>query len=263
MAARFIFFVLLAGAIGAPFALAESTDCTVPVLIVTDSRVTQSTFPQSATFWYGIYAQAGHSYSIEFVPAADNWISTLHVQFGPISVYGPNDGLQGCRGNSSVALTQNSGYSPVLRNGNGTGRRVSFTAQSGGLYLISIANVAASGAYSFRAVDTTLFNPRWSTYGGYDNAWGFLNASDMTIVGTLTVYDTSGRALRSAYLTLSPGAEQFKFTFPTDMNLPRNSAGYATFSHNGPPNSVIADAYMENLSINVVFTSKFEARGPQ
>lgn len=263
MSTRFLFFILLAGAVAAPLAFAESTDCTVPVLIVADSRVTQSTFPQNATFWYGIYAQVGHSYSIEFVPAADNSINTLHVQFGLISVYGPNDWLQGCRGNSSVAVTQNSSYAPVLRNGNGTGRRVSFTAQYPGLHVISIANVAATGDYSFRAVDTTLFNPRWSTYGGYDNAWGFVNVSDMTIVGTLTVYDTGGHSLRSAHLTLSPGAAQFKFTLATDMNVPRNNAGYATFSHNGPPGSVIADAYMENLSINVVFASKFEARDPQ
>lgn len=44
-------------------AVAESTNCLFPVLIVPDGRLTQSTFPQNATFWFAIYTQAYHSYS--------------------------------------------------------------------------------------------------------------------------------------------------------------------------------------------------------
>lgn len=159
----------------APLARAESTDCTAPVLMIPDGRITQSTFPRSVTYWYGVYAQAGHSYSVEFEPPADNYSNTAAVLFGAISVWGPADSLQACRGNSSVVVTQNSGYAPViLKNGNGTGRRVSFTAQSPGLHLISIFNGGAVGSYTFRAVDTTLFNPRWSTFGGYSDQWVLL-----------------------------------------------------------------------------------------
>jgi hypothetical protein len=87
----------------APFVKAESTDCTTPVLIVSDGRVTASTFPQNATYWFGIYAQAGHSYSVEFEPPVDNFVANGRVQFTTINVYGPNDSLAACRGNSSVA----------------------------------------------------------------------------------------------------------------------------------------------------------------
>jgi hypothetical protein len=52
----------------APWVLAESTDCTTPVVIIPDGRPTQSSFPQSTSYWYGVYAQAGHSYSVEFEP---------------------------------------------------------------------------------------------------------------------------------------------------------------------------------------------------
>jgi len=264
MAIRFAFLVVCAGAILAPLVSAESTDCTTPVLIVTDGRFTASTFAQGATYWYGIYAQGGHSYAVEFVPAADNYLNAVTVQFGPISVYGPTDTLPGCHGNSTVSVTQNSGYSPVLKNGNGTGRRVSFTAQRAGLHVISITNATTgASAYSFRAVDTTLFNPRWSTYGGYDNAWGFLNVSDMTIVGILTVNDVNGHAVASAQITILPGAERFTYTTPSEMSVPRNVAGYATFTHNGPPGSIIADAYMQNLAVGVVFVSRFDTRGMQ
>ena len=123
---------------------AETTDCTTPVLIITDGRITQSTFPamtpgNATTFWFGIYAQAGHSYSVEFVPQADNYSNTTRVQFTTLGVFGPGDTLQACHGTSSVTVTQNSGYAPViLKNGNGAGRRVSFTARSAGLHLISL-----------------------------------------------------------------------------------------------------------------------------
>ncbi len=253
--------VVIVVATVAPLALAESTDCTTPVLIVTDGRVTQSAFSQNSTYWYGIYAQAGHSYSVEFVPPADNYLNSTHVQFGPIAVFGPGDYMQGCRGNSSVLVTQNSGYSPVLRNSNGTGRRISFTALSAGLHLIAISNVALSGTYSFRAVDTTLFNPRWSTWSGYDDQWGFLNLSDMPITGTLTVYGLGNSAVASVQVTVPAGGEVIRNSYPSDLNLPRSTSGYAIFSHNGPPDSILADAYMLNGNATVVVVSKFETGG--
>jgi hypothetical protein len=263
MATRFAFLVVLTGALLTPFVVAESTDCSTPVLIVADGRITQSTFAQNTTYWYGIYAQGGHSYSVEFLPAADNYLNTAHVQFSSISIFAPTDSLQACRGTSTVSITQNSGYSPVIRNSNGAGRRVSFTAQGAGLYVIYIANLAGGGAYSFRAVDTTLFNPRWSTYGGYDNSWGFLNVSDMAIAGYLTIYDANGRAVAAEPISIGPGQETFVYSFPTDLNVPRNLTGNATFSHNGPPGSLIADSYLYNMAVNVVFVTKFETRGMQ
>src|SRR5450759_1365815 len=119
MVIRFTLLIALVGAMLAPLALAESTDCSTPVLIVADGRFTQSTFAQNTTYWYGIYAQGGHSYSVEFLPAADNYLNTAHVQFGSISIFAPTDTLQACRGTSTVSITQNSAYSPVIRNGNG------------------------------------------------------------------------------------------------------------------------------------------------
>src|ERR1019366_6421335 len=152
MPTRLLLSLLVITAIYAPRTLAESTDCTAPVLIIADGRGTESLFSQNTTYWYGIYAQAGHSYAVEFEPPADNYLNATRVQFATLSVFGPGDTLRACRGSSSVAVTQNSGYAPViLRSGNGAGRRVSFTAQGAGLYLISATNLSGSGNYSFRA----------------------------------------------------------------------------------------------------------------
>ena len=229
----------------APGALAESTNCATPVLIIADGRITESTFPQNTTFWYGIYAQAGHSYSVEFEPAADNYVNTTRVQFATLGVFGPSDSLAGCHGISSVTVTQNSGYAPViLKNGNGAGRRVSFTAQSAGLHLIYATNVANAGSYTFRAVDTTLFNFRWSTWNGYDNQWGFMNFSEMPITGTLTAYDSNNRAIVAVQFGIPSGGRVFRRSSSSDLNLPRDNSGYVVFSHNGPPGALTADAYL-------------------
>ena len=101
----------------------------------------------------------------------------------------------------------------ILKNGNGAGRRVSFTAQSAGLHLIGVTNVAGAGSYSFRAVDTTLFNLRWSTRGGYGDQWGFLNVSDMPVTGVLTIYDWNNAIITSV-----------KFTIPVTGEVTRNAS---------------------------------------
>ena len=259
MATRFTFLIVFVGAILAPLAFAESTDCTTPVLIVTDGRFTQSTFPQNSTYWYGIYAQAGHSYSVEFVPQADNYLNSVHTQFSPIAIFGPNDRLQACQGSSSVTVTQNSGYAPViLKNGNGAGRRVSFTAQSAGLHLIAAANVAGTGSYMFRAVDTTLFNLRWSTWNGYNYQWGFMNLSDMPITGTFTVYDSNNRAIVAVQFSIPTGGRAFRSSYASDLNLPRNTSGYTVFSHNGTLGAVIADFCAINPTGIIETYAKFD-----
>ena len=243
---------------------AESTDCANPVLIIPDGRLTQSSITQNATFWYGIYAITGHSYSVEFEPPADNYAGASHVIFSQPTVFGPNDTLAGCRGTSTVQATPNSGYAPViLKNGSGAGRRLSFTAQAAGLHLIAVTNSGATGGYTFRAVDTTLVNVLWSTCGGFDNEWMFQNASDMPITGVLTVYDFANNVLTSAPTSIPSAAGVVRYSHSFDLKLPRNSAGYAVFSHNGPPSSVVAISYMVNGQLTVIAPARMEPVVPR
>ena len=238
-------------------AFGESTDCGVPARAVSDGRITESTFAQSTTYWYGVYTQTGHSYSVEFEPSVDNFTNNPGAQFGAVGVFGPTDTLQGCHGTSSVAVTQNSAYSPaILKNGNGAGRRISFTASKTGLYLVYATNVSGAGRYSFRILDTTLFNPRWSTWAGRDNQWGFLNLSDMPVTGTLSIYDSNNKLVISVQFTVAAGGELVRGSSSSDLNLPRNASGYAIYSHNGPPGAIIADAYI--LAPTFTVYTKFE-----
>jgi|HubBroStandDraft_4_1064222.scaffolds.fasta_scaffold00421_14 hypothetical protein len=245
-----------------PLGVAESTDCTSPVIVIPDGRLTQSSFPQNTTFWYGIFAQAGHSYSVEFEPPADNYLNATRPQFSALGVFGPTDYLQACRGSSSVAVTQNSGYAPViLKSGNGAGRRASFTALSAGLHLVSVTNVAGTGGYSFRAVDTTLITIRWNTSTGYDALWVLTNTSDMPITGTITAIDMNGQVIAAMHISIPPGGRVARSSAVGDMNLPRNAAGWAMFSHNGPPNAIVAEAFM--IGPTSTLPEKFEPLTPR
>jgi hypothetical protein len=245
----------------APRGIAESTDCTVPVIIIPDGRLTQSSFLPNTTYWFGIYAQQGHSYSVEFEPPADNYPNNVRPQFSAPVVFGPTDSLQGCRGSSSVAVTQNSGYAPVIqKSGHGAGRRVSFVALTAGLYLVSIANFAGTGGYSFRAVDTTIIGIRWNTATGYDLLWTMLNISDMPITGTVTALDLNGQVVAAVQFSIPAGGRIVRSSATSDLNLPRNSVGSAMFSHNGPPNSIMTEAFLNGPTASV--PEKFESVVP-
>lgn len=260
MLLRFLTAFLLTCSTIVPVALAESTDCLAPVLIIPDGRITQGTFPSNTTYWYGIYAQAGHSYSVEFEPPTDNYLNTIRPQFNALTVFAPSDTLQGCRGNSSLPFTPNSGYAPVInKNANGAGRRASFIAGSSGLHLIAVSNVASTGSYTFSAADTSLFNPRWGTSGRNDVQWSFLNLSDMPITGTLTLFDNNGQIVMAVTVNISPGGRSSRNTGSSDLNLPRNLSGSAIFSHNGPLSSILADAFMTNPAFLVPVALKIES----
>src|SRR5208283_369032 len=115
-------------------ALAESTNCKYPSLIVADGRVNQSSFAAGTAsnptvYWFALLAQTGHSYSVEFVSPTDNYTNSASppVWFGYFTVYGPNDPLSNaCLGSSSLVTRETDQYSPVLRaNGWGAGLRLS------------------------------------------------------------------------------------------------------------------------------------------
>lgn len=260
MMARIV-MLALGVAISASTLWSESTDCGSPVIIIPDGRVAESTFAQTTTYWYGIYAVAGHSYAIEFEPPADNFNSASRPQFSSLLVFGPNDALRGCHGSSSISVTGNESSAPTIKkNADGAGRRVSFFAWTAGLYLIAVSNVAGAGDYTFRASDTTLFNMRWSTFGGYSNQWVFLNLSDMSVTGIFVLYDLNNRALLAIQVNVPPSGVVVRYSDISDLNLPGNLSGYGVFGHNGPEGAIAAEVYTLNTSGTQMIHSKFERR---
>ena len=254
-------------------AVGESKSCLSPSLVTADGRIVNSQFEGSVngytpTYWYAFYGQAMHSYSVEFVPTIDNENTNTSISFVNPAVWGPNDisSLQanGCYGPSTLSSTTTKTYSPAIaRSKYGAGQRFSFVEPVSGLNMASITNNQAAGAYSYRVTDTSMFNPRWSTWSGYDTSWGFTNMSDMTITGTLYVLNTNNQVLSAASITLAPNGQVFRGSGTTDLNLARNNSGSVIFAHNGPPSSILADSYMVNSTGTVITYTKFESRYTQ
>jgi len=240
---------------------AESTDCHNPVAVVPDGRSTYnwSHMDGNSNYYWSWVGQAGHSYSIELVFDFNNDNSSTAPSISSYNVFNVGDNI--CSGGSTFE-----GYfwtgtmSPQLPT---PSFRVGALAGASGMYGLRITTGKNGGDFSFRIVDTTLFNPRWSTWSGYDTQWGFYNTSDTDIQGVLSIYTSSGTLLKTVNVIVKAGQQAFHLSIPQDLNLPRNMGGVATFAWVGPPGALMADAYMLNGNASMVVQSKFEPRNAQ
>lgn len=136
------------------------------------------------------------------------------------------------------------------------GRRFTFLAPTSGHYDFFVTNndfFNLARDFTARLVETTLFSPRWSTFGGFYTSWGIQNTTNAAINVTLRVIPGgSSTPLATATFSVDPGEVVFRDTRPTDLNLAANQAGNVVLTHNGPPGAIQADAFMVNESGAVV-----------
>jgi len=133
----------------------------------------------------------------------------------------------------------------------------------GGLY-IGMSNPDTTNGYSYgiRLTDTTLISPRWTTYGGYTTQYGFVNTTNSPISGTLTLYDQVSGGPYTMSITVAVGSRSV-VTIPTQLVVPANHAGQATFAFVGPPGAIMADGLVQNSSGTVILPITFAARNFQ
>jgi hypothetical protein len=77
-------------------------------------------------------------------------------------------------------VVSTSGRDPILDQGSGTGRRVSFTASTSGFVVARVAVSAGSHPVTFIASETTQFSPAWSTFSSFDTFYSFYNSTPST-----------------------------------------------------------------------------------
>ncbi len=162
-----------------------------------------------------------------------------------------------------TSFTDVSGVDPALNSG--FSGRISWIQAYDGIGYVAILNLDSVNGYFYniRIVDTTLYNPRWSTWSGFGSTWGFNNTTGASISGTFSIYDGSGSVLKTVSVTVPAGKAKFYSSGPSDLNLPNNIAGSAMFAYVGPPGALQVDAYMLNGSGTVVIPTKFEPRNAQ
>ena len=152
---------------------AAGTLCASATRLVADGRILDFDFvPQASTGWYQFNVVAGRSYSVEVRDDIEDDNADLN---GVVLT-------TGC-GGASVTVNDSTQLDPILASNSFRG---SFTASATGAIEISVPNGnAGAGRYVAVAVsDTTVFNPRWSTFSSFITQYGFQNTTSGSITGT-------------------------------------------------------------------------------
>ncbi len=98
----------------------------------------------------------------------------------------------------------------------------------------------------FRVSETTLYSPGWSTFGGTQTFWSFMNTTNNTINGTVTLLDSTGTQVAAAGVAIPPNQAAFPSTIT--MMVAPNQAGTARFTHDGPRFAILAAAAITNFT---------------
>jgi hypothetical protein len=198
---------------------------------------------------YLVHLKDGHSYSAEIYDSTDGIISATPV-FALYSSPG-----SGC---SKLTTSDVTGVDPDLTNN--FAARISWIQSGNADAVLGVTNPDSQHPYKYniRIVDTTLHNPRWSTYSGFSTQYAFVNNTSVPITGTLTVYDNSGTVLETATIPVPASGENFQ-----TVSAQPNHFGFATFAYVGPAGAITADAYFINGSATIIVPSSFGPRNYQ
>jgi hypothetical protein len=249
---RFLLAALCTLSIMSVSAHAAGSLCASGTRLTADGRILAFDFiPQASTGWYQFEAVVGRSYSVE---VRDD-IEDDNGDLNPVTL------TTGC-GGAAVTVHSTTQLDPVIA---ANAFRGSFTATASGPVNISVpnANVSLGRYVAISVSDTTVFNPRWSTFSGFVTQYGFQNTTAGAITGKLTVTPVLGSAASPVTITVNVPANGEVFVIvgaanTSDIVIAPSHAGYAVFSHNGPPGGLVTDAYFINPSATVIVPAVFQ-----
>src|SRR5713226_5171234 len=192
------------------------TDCFHSPGLQADGReVILENVDHSATNYYFVAVVAGHSYSLEVTNNRTTYDNASEL------ILGLHAG--DCTATSHM-FTNTSSFDPDIT---GTdGRRISFVAAATTNLQVSVnnPNPAAGVNYNIQLTDTTLHNPRWSTFAGFITQYGFRNTTSTPISVTLSLTDVLGVptvAIPTTTFIVPANGEVFKTVSPTgDIAVP-------------------------------------------
>lgn len=205
----------------------------------------------SGVGYYWQVFETGHSYSV------DAWdpFDAYHGGVLKLSLL-----TSGCATGPSYTHVAN--ITPYVQGGNAD--RISWIAPSGVSQVVGLTNVDVTYGYSYyiRITDTTLYSPRWTTFGGYTSQFGFVNTTNSSISGTLTLIDQVLGGPYTMAITVPAGSRKV-VTVPTDLVIPANHAGFASFAFVGPPGAIAADEMLSSPTGAVILPVAFGPRNFQ
>lgn len=237
---------------------ATSTVCSGAVTLRPDGmEVTRTFTANNQDRWFQFTAKANRSYAALAENISDS--DLMDIVFWDTPLVGCGGGM--VPGIFTGVLVEPIGAIQSLSEGaaqwafiNNADREIFFRFSNG---------TGTGGSFRVRLVETTMFSPRWSTFGGFFTSWGFHNTTNATIMGTLRVINSAGTEVANVTFDIPPGQVVFRDTRATNLNLAANQAGNAIFTHNGPPGAIQADAFFLNADATVVVPGKFETARQQ
>ena len=118
------------------------------------------------------------------------------------------------------------------------------SAPATGSLSIRIHNASTTSDAVASVVETTLFSPGWTTAGNLQTFWSFLNTTNATINGTITLLDGMGTQVAALGVGILPKRAVFPSTVV--LGVAANQGGTARFIHDSPPGAVLAEAAITN-----------------
>ena len=219
--------------------------CGGETMINPDGRLTDSTIPAGATFYFFFWTTAGRSYSLEFKTKEAPYFQPP----GVVSVY-----TDFCV--TPITVRDTKSIDP--RDDYHT-RRVSFTATTSFVRVKLVNSTANPLNYTFSGSETTMFGPAWSTISNYNTYYSFSNTTNSSITGTLTLTTTTGASGGTSTFTIAAG--RAAFTNTVALATLRGVTGNATFTHDGPPGAILVESDVADFSITPPYIQpvKFQA----
>ena len=229
-------------------ARAEGISCGFPTMVVPDGRLTRSSIPGQTTFFLAWYSTPGRSYSAEVKSA----VAQFDTAPGIVTIYDSDCAVP-------FATRDTRQIDPQVS----SGIRRSYTAV-GSIQWMKIENPFGYEIdYTFSVAETSMFSPRWSTFGGFHTSWGINNTTNSTCNVTLNIRNTANVAVGGSPVTFPVlgGAIVLRDTNASDLKVPANQAGKVTLTHDCPPGALQVDAFMVNDTAVpvVVVPVKFDA----
>lgn len=233
--------------------------CSYVGSVVPDGRITGYNYNVSTGTDAALFTRvvAGHSYSLE--------------AFGQFSLFGSN-GFTAFFDQGGCATANGAGFvdttnvlpSPTQASIDQNFARASYISPSNQYIRVTLHAITGSSGVMVVVTDTTMFSPSFYTGGGYVTGYTFANNTNSPINGVLTLTNSAGTVVGSSNIALPANGSALVYTDgsqhinASQMTISGTVAGSATFAHTGPPNSVIAAAYLQNFSGPTPFTQPYD-----
>jgi hypothetical protein len=223
-------------------ARADNTACAGAVYVIPDGAVHTGTFTAlGQQRWFTFEAKADRSYVINVENMLPTDIQTL-VAFGGLASDCAGTTLLG----TGAIMTKRWQAEPV--NGTpttGGDRWGMITAVDTTINIPVLAGVVG-GSFQFRVEETTQINTFFSTFSGFNTFYRLSNTTGATINIKIRMVNDAGTLVKVTVFGLvgNRSAQTLNTTATGVLAIPANTAGFATFTHDGPVGALALDGFL-------------------